>query len=165
MLPAGYLSRAFMKDCDATRTNHILSVPDHQPNETQRDRFCDPALQRLKSTILDGVPDTKDDPPAVIHPSHSRRASTTPVSRRYIDLTTRQSHSGKTKNWQSLSVTPDKPQVLETRPLDLDGCQSHQVTCRTMHKYNRTTDCRPTSSLICRLRVQSHRVHMTDCKA
>ena len=134
MLSAGYLSRAFMEDCDGTRTNHFLSVPDHQLNETQRDRFCDPTLQRLKSTILDGFPDTKDDSPAVIHPSHSRRASSTPASRRYNDLTTRQSHSGKTKNWQSLSVTPDKLQVFETRPLDLDGCQSHHVTCRTIHR-------------------------------
>ena len=33
---------------------------------------------------------------------------------------------------QSLSVTPDKLHTLETRPLDLDGCQSRQVTRRTM---------------------------------
>ncbi|RMX44933.1 hypothetical protein pdam_00025920 [Pocillopora damicornis] len=86
MLPAGYLSRAFMKDWELTRaeqvvdrihTNHFVSVPDHQLNETQREKF------RLKNTTLDGFPDTKDDFPAVIHPSRSRRASSTSVSRRY----------------------------------------------------------------------------------
>ena len=48
MLPAGYLSRAFMKDWELTRaeqvvdrihTNHFLSVPEHQLNETQREKF------------------------------------------------------------------------------------------------------------------------------
>ena len=48
MLPAGYLSRAFMKDWELTRaeqvvdrihTNHFLSVPDHQLNDTQREKF------------------------------------------------------------------------------------------------------------------------------
>ena len=72
MLPAGYLSRAFMKDCDRNHTNHFLSVPDHRLNETQRERFYDTTLQGLKRTILDSFPDTKDDLPAVIHPSYSR---------------------------------------------------------------------------------------------
>ena len=48
MLPAGYLSRAFMKDWELTRaeqvvdrihTNHFLSVPDNQLSETQREKF------------------------------------------------------------------------------------------------------------------------------
>ena len=48
MLPAGYLSRAFMKGCELTlveqvvdriHTDHFFSVPDHQLNETQRERF------------------------------------------------------------------------------------------------------------------------------
>ena len=135
MLPAGYLSRAFMKDCDRTHTNHFLSVPDHRLNETQRERFYDPTLQGLKRTILDGFPDTKDDLPAVIHPSYSRRASSTPVSRRH-NMTQQldEATAAKPRTGRSLSVTPDKPQVVETRPLDLDGCQSHQVTCRTMHE-------------------------------
>ena len=42
------LPRAFMKDWELTRaeqvvdrihTNHFLSVPDHQLNETQREKF------------------------------------------------------------------------------------------------------------------------------
>ena len=54
MLPAGYLSRAFMKGCELTlaeqvvdriHTDHFFSVPDHQLNETQRERF----LTQLKS--------------------------------------------------------------------------------------------------------------------
>ena len=49
---------------------------------------------------------------------------------------------------QLLSGTSDKPQVVEAGPLDLYGCQSHQVTCRIMHKYNRMADCRPLSLLI-----------------
>ena len=133
MLPAGYLSRAFMKDCDRTHTNHFLSVPDHRLNETQRERFYDTTLQGLKRTILDGFPDTKDDLPAVIHPSYSRRASSTPVSRRH-NMTQQldEATAAKPRTGQSLSVTPDKLQAMKTRPLDLDGCQSRQVTCRTM---------------------------------
>ena len=46
---------------------------------------------------------------------------------------------------QLLSGTSDKPKVVEAEPLDLYGCQSHQVTCRIMHKYNRMADCRPLS--------------------
>ena len=46
---------------------------------------------------------------------------------------------------QVLSGTSDKPQVVEAGPLDLYGCQSHQVTCRIMHKYNRMAACRPLS--------------------
>ena len=48
VLPAGYLSRAFMKGCEPTlaeqvvdriHNDHFFSVPDHQLNETQRERF------------------------------------------------------------------------------------------------------------------------------
>ena len=66
---------------------------------------------------------------------------------------------------QYLSETPDKPQVVEAGPLDLNNCQSHQVTCRTMHKYDVMADCRPPSSPIYRLVVHSHRVHITDYRA
>ena len=45
----------------------FLPVPDHQLNELQRETTCDPTLPFVKKAILDGVPDTKDEQPAVIH--------------------------------------------------------------------------------------------------
>ena len=93
ILLAGFLLRPVVKDFELSpplevvkgiRTNHFLSVPDHQFNETQRERereregegeregeICDSTPQRLQNTILDGFPYVKDDLPAASHPSHS----------------------------------------------------------------------------------------------
>ena len=231
MLLAGFLSRVVMQDCQLSpalevveriHTNHFLSFPDHQLNETQRERereregergreregergrereICDLTPQRLKNTILDGVPYAKHDLLAASHSTHSRRASSTSVSRRHkIAYTTRQNQSGNIKQgpvsvWvsllqkmisqrQSIQATPEEPQapplaeaqilpkqldkptvarpskahplsgtsgklqLMEAGPLDLYGCQSHQVPCRTKHKYNPMADRRPLSSPI-----------------
>ena len=154
----------------------------------EREReICDLTPQRLKNTILDGVPYAKDDLLAASHSTHSRRTSSTSVSRRHkIAYTTRQNQSGNIKQgpvsvWvsllqkmisqrQSIRATPEEPQapplaeaqilpkqldkptlarpskahplsgtsgklqLVEAGPLDLYGCQSHQVPCRTKHK-------------------------------
>ena len=105
MLLAGFLSGAVMKDYELSpplevaeriHTNHFLSVLDQQLVETQRERergrerererereICDPTLQRLKNTILDGFPYAKDDLPSASYPTHSRQALSTSVSRRH----------------------------------------------------------------------------------
>ena len=72
VLLAGFPSRAFMKDCELSlagavvriHANNFLPVPDHHLNETQGQRatICDPTLQRLKKTILDGSPMQKMQP-------------------------------------------------------------------------------------------------------
>ena len=77
---------------EGIRTNHFLSVPDHQFNETQRERERErkrerereregegerereinvSTPQRLQNTILDGFPYVKKDLSAASHPSHS----------------------------------------------------------------------------------------------
>ena len=45
----------------------ILSAPDHQVKELQRETACDPTLQTVKKAILDALPDTKDELSAAIH--------------------------------------------------------------------------------------------------
>ena len=114
------------KKLECLVTTSYQPLPFRSRSETQWNRereICDPTLQWLKSKILNGFPDTKDDLPAVILPSHSRRASSTSVSRRY-NMTTRQSHMGKTKNWP---VT-----FCNTWQAPSSGDQT--ITCRTKHK-------------------------------
>ena len=116
----------------------------------------------VEKNNLGWLPDLKDYLQAAFLPSNCKQASSTSVSR--------PEQLGKTtvtvpSKAQDLSVTPNKPQVGMLEPLDLNGCQSHQVTCRTMYKYNWIADCRPMSSPIHRFRVQNHRVHITDLKA
>ena len=45
----------------------ILSVPDHQVKELQRETACHLTLQTVKKAILDALPDTKDELSAAIH--------------------------------------------------------------------------------------------------
>ena len=82
MLLADTLSRAYLENHKPSSTEveveHIhaaqfLPVPDHQLKELQKETACDPTLQVLKTVILNGFPDLKEETPTVIHPYVSIR--------------------------------------------------------------------------------------------
>ena len=78
------------------------------------------------STNMEGFFAAEDDLLTEIHLRRSRGASSTSVSKSSnIILTTRKSKA------QSLSVTLDRPQVIQDWKLDLDGCQIQRAWLQT----------------------------------
>ena len=77
MVLADTLSRAYLTEYERSATEvevehihatHFLPVPEHQLRELQKETACDQTLQTLKTAIVDGFPDTKQELPAAIHP-------------------------------------------------------------------------------------------------
>lgn len=91
-LTANTLSTAYIEDCERSpaeaevesiNASHFLPVPYHSLKEIQKKRDdLFPNVQSLKDTILEGYLVTKDDVLETIHPSHSRRASSTSVKKK-----------------------------------------------------------------------------------
>ena len=70
------LSRAYLTEYERSATEvevehihatHFLPVPEHQLRELQKETACDQTLQTLKTVVVVGFPDTKQELPAAIH--------------------------------------------------------------------------------------------------